>query len=104
TVLRDGKRVVAEREIIERKRAQEIDIMRRAGHLLQRVILEVAAAVQPGVTTGELDKLAKARIVEAGAKPAFLGQYGFPKTMCISVNEEVVHGIPGKRKLEEGDI
>ena len=58
----------------------------------------------PGVTTKELDTIARERIVKAGAKPAFLGYRGYPATLCISVNEEVVHGIPGKRKLKDGDI
>lgn len=89
---------------IELKSRDEIAVMRRAGHLLQRIILEVAEAVQPGITTLELDRLARSRIKEAGARPGFLGQYGFPNTMCISVNEQVVHGIPGKRQLLEGDI
>ena len=67
--------------------------------------LEVLAeAAQPGVTTKEMDRIARERIEKAGAKPAFLGYRGYPATLCISVNEEVVHGIPGPRKLEEGDI
>ncbi len=78
--------------------------MRHAGHLLDRVLKEVVANVQEGVTTLELDKLAHSRIKEAKAKPAFLRLYGFPNTLCISVNEEVVHGIPGKRKLVPGDV
>jgi methionyl aminopeptidase len=58
----------------------------------------------PGVTTRELDRIAHARIVAAGARPAFLGYRGYPATLCASVNEEVVHGIPGPRKLREGDV
>jgi methionyl aminopeptidase len=92
------------RNAIELKSPAELDIMRRAGAILQKVILEVVEAVRPGITTLELDKLAYDRIKQAGGKPAFLGLYGFPKTLCISVNEEVVHGIPGKRELAEGDI
>lgn len=89
---------------IELKSPSEIGIMREAGHMLQRIVLEAAGAAETGVCTSEIDKLAHARIKEAGAKPAFLGLYGFPRTLCISVNEEVVHGIPGPRKLVEGDI
>lgn len=86
------------------KSQQELAIMRRGGHMLQRIIHEVCDAAQEGVTTLELDKLAYHRIREAKAKPAFLGQYGFPNTLCISVNEAVVHGVPTKRKLQSGDI
>ncbi|MBI5154955.1 type I methionyl aminopeptidase, partial [Candidatus Poribacteria bacterium] len=95
---------MTEHHPIELKSAAEIAIIRRAGRTLQRVVLEVVGAVAPGITTRELDKLARARIKEAGAKPAFLGMYGFPNTLCISVNEEVVHGIPGRRELLNGDI
>lgn len=86
------------------KSAREIALMRTSGHLLQRIIREVTEAVQPGVATIELDKIAYRRIKEAKAIPGFLGLYGFPNTLCISINEQVVHGIPGKRKLIEGDI
>ena len=58
----------------------------------------------PGVTTRELDRIARERIEKAGARPAFLGYRGYPATLCVSVNEEVVHGIPGERRLKEGDI
>jgi methionyl aminopeptidase len=64
----------------------------------------LAEAAQPGVSTKELDKLAHDAIVKAGAKPAFLGYRGYPATLCISVNEEIVHGIPGPKKLKDGDI
>ena len=73
-----------------------------------RVVLEtldvLEEAVAPGVTTEELDRIAEAEIRRRGAKPAFLGYRGFPRTLCTSINDEVVHGIPGRRKLEEGDI
>jgi methionyl aminopeptidase len=65
-------------------------------------VLEAAAV--PGVTTKEMDRIAREHIEKAGARPAFLGYRGYPATLCISVNEEVVHGIPGPRKLREGDI
>ena len=73
-----------------------------------RVVLEtldvLAEAVAPGLTTEELDRIAEAEIRRRGAKPAFLGYRGFPRTLCTSINDEVVHGIPGRRKLQEGDI
>jgi len=82
----------------------EIERIRRAGRILHSVLQEVSAAVTPGITTLELDKMARSRIRESKARPAFLGQYGFPATLCVSINEEVVHGIPSKRRLQEGDI
>jgi methionyl aminopeptidase len=73
-----------------------------------RVVLEtldaVEKAIAPGVTTEELDRIAEAEIRRQGARPAFVGYRGYPKTLCTSINEEVVHGIPGKRSLKEGDI
>jgi methionyl aminopeptidase len=73
-----------------------------------RIVLEtldvVQKAVAPGVTTDELDRIAEAEIRRQGARPAFVGYRGYPKTLCTSVNEDVVHGIPGKRKLADGDI
>lgn len=86
------------------KSSAEIAIMRRAGHMLQRIIREVVESVDVGVTTLELDKLAHSRIKEAGAIPAFLGQYDFPNTLCTSLNEQVVHGIPNRQKLRDGDV
>lgn len=86
------------------KSAAEISIMRDAGHMLQRIIREVVEAAVEGTTTLELDRIAHTRIKQAGAIPAFLGLYDFPNTLCISINEQVVHGIPGKRKLVEGDL
>ena len=73
-----------------------------------RIVLEtldaVEKAVAPGVTTEELDRIAEAEIRRQGARPAFIGYRGYPKTLCTSVNDEVVHGIPGKRALKEGDV
>ena len=73
-----------------------------------RVVLEtldvVEKAVAPGVTTDDLDQIAEAEIRKRGARPAFVGYRGYPKTLCTSINEEVVHGIPGRRSLKEGDI
>lgn len=78
--------------------------MKRGGVLLREVMNELINAVRPGVTTAELDRIARTETEKRKAIPAFLGLYGFPGTLCISVNEEVVHGIPGSRALKEGDI
>ncbi len=86
------------------KSPDELAIMRRAGHLLQRIIHEVVDAAEEGVATLELDKIAYSRIREAKAVPGFLGLYDFPNTLCISINEEIVHGVPGRRKLKQGDL
>ena len=79
--------------------------MREAGRLVGEVLTELAAKVAPGVSTAELDELAEKRIPRAGATPAFKGYHGYPATICASINEEVIHGIPsGRRVLQEGDI
>lgn len=79
--------------------------MRRPNQLVAKILAELAAAVKPGVTTEDLDALAEQRAREAGAEPAFKGYRGFPATLCVSVNDEVVHGIPSaKRVLTSGDI
>ena len=78
--------------------------MRGANALVADILAELAAAVQPGVTTGDLDRLAERRVREAGAVPAFKGYRGYPATLCASVNEEVVHGIPSDRRLADGDV
>jgi methionyl aminopeptidase len=82
----------------------ELQKMHRACTIVVDTLRVLAEAAQPGVTTREMDRIARDCIVKAGAKPAFLGYRGYPATLCISVNEEVVHGIPGSRKLKEGDI
>jgi methionyl aminopeptidase len=78
--------------------------MREAGRITARVLREVGDAVAPSVTTGELDELAETIVREEGAKAAFKGYRGFPASICASPNSEVVHGIPGSRRLVEGDI
>lgn len=83
--------------------AAEIEKLARVNALVARVLKELAAAVRPGVTTKELDELAEKRLREAGALPAFKGYHGYPATICASVNEQVVHGIPGLRRLKSGD-
>lgn len=89
---------------VELKTPEQISIMRRSGALLSRVHDMLAAELRPGMTTADLDGLAEAMIRDEGATPNFLGYEGFPATLCISVNEEVVHGIPGSRVIEEGDV
>ncbi len=84
--------------------AAELAIMREAGRVTARALRAVGDAAAPGVTTAELDEIAVETIRAAGARAAFLGYHGFPKTICASLNGEVVHGIPGRRKLSSGDI
>jgi len=84
--------------------AQEIEKLREANQLTAKVLHKTARAAAPGITTNELDRLAEMLIREAGAKPAFKGYRGYPKTICSSIDEEVVHGIPSDRQLEEGQI
>ncbi|MCL2335878.1 MAG: type I methionyl aminopeptidase [Firmicutes bacterium] len=86
------------------KSAQELAYMREAGRIVAGALAAIAGAVQPGVTTAELDGIAEEYILSQGAKPAFKGLYGFPAAICASVNEQVVHGIPGLKKLATGDI
>ncbi len=93
------------RERIELKSSDEIAHIRDAGRIVQDVLQELVRAAAPGVTTAELDRLARSRTRERGAEPAFLGYHGYPASLCISVNEEVVHGIPSaKRVLRDGDV
>ena len=90
--------------MISLKSKREIQIIQEAAEILKKVFLKVKPAVKPGISTEELDRMAESVIRESGGEPAFKGYRGFPKTACISVNEEVVHGIPGKRKLKDGDL
>lgn len=85
--------------------AAELDRLKEAGRLVGEVLTELTAHVVPGVSTGDLDALAEKRIAQAGATPAFKGYHGYPATICTSINDEVIHGIPsGRRVLREGDI
>ena len=87
------------------KSTSEIDIMREAGQIVAEVLTELGAAAQPGVSTWDLDELAEARLREAGGIPTFKGYRGYPASICASVNEQVVHGIPSKDTiLKDGDI
>ena len=86
------------------KDENELAAMRVSGRLAAEVLQALAAAVAPGITTGDLDALARRLIQERGATSAFLGYHGYPGTVCVSVNEEVIHGIPGARRIEAGDL
>lgn len=86
------------------KSPAEIAVMRRAAQIAARALRDVRAAVRPGVTTRELDRIAEDRIRALGAVPSFLGYRGYPASVCISVNDQVVHGIPDRRALREGEI
>jgi methionyl aminopeptidase len=90
--------------MIIRKSQGELDRMRRAGLIVAETLRELRAMVTPGISTRELDAHAEKRIRSAGAYPTFKGYRGFPASICTSVNEEVVHGIPSNRRLREGDI
>jgi methionyl aminopeptidase len=89
---------------VEIKTPEQVRSMRRAGLVVGRTLELLRAAVRPGVTTAELDGLAEDAIRSAGATPSFLGYQGFTSSICASVNDEVVHGIPGPRALVEGDL
>lgn len=92
------------RERVELKTPEQIALMRRSGLLLSQVHDMLAEAIRPGITTGELDAMAEDMIRSAGATPNFKGYMGYPATLCISVNDVVVHGIPGEQVLAEGDV
>ncbi|MFY0688053.1 MAG: type I methionyl aminopeptidase [Cyclobacteriaceae bacterium] len=90
--------------MIHYKSKEEIELMRSSAQIVSRTLGLMAEMVKPGVTPLELDKAAEEYIRDQGAVPGFLGLYDFPATLCISVNEQVVHGIPDNRPLVEGDI
>jgi methionyl aminopeptidase len=92
------------RDRVQYKRPEDIRAMRRAGLVVAAAHEAVRGGLRPGVTTAELDALAADAIAAAGATPSFLGYHGFPATTCLSVNDEVVHGIPGRRELRPGDV
>ncbi len=89
---------------VEIKTPEQVAVMRRAGLVVGRTLELLRHAVQPGMTTRDLDGIAEDAIRTAGATPSFLGYQGFPASICTSVNDEVVHGIPGDRELREGDL
>lgn len=86
------------------KTEEEIQLIRHSSLLVSKTLAEVARYIKPGITTIKLDQIAEEFIHDHGAKPGFKGYRGFPATLCVSVNENVVHGIPDKYELREGDI
>ncbi len=90
--------------MIQYKSSREIEKIRKAGRVVAEVLDLISENVRPGVTTRKLDLLAADFLKKRKARPAFLGYQGFPANICVSVNDEVVHGIPGNRELEEGEI
>lgn len=91
--------------MIQLKNADQIKIMKEAGRITGEALLVARDHVRPGISTYELDRYVREHIEKAGAKPSFLGYGGFPASACISINDEVIHGIPSKKRfLEEGDI
>ncbi|MDH3323058.1 MAG: type I methionyl aminopeptidase [Flavobacteriaceae bacterium] len=86
------------------KTPEEIELIRESALIVSRTLGEIAKAIKPGITSLELDKIAEEHIRDHGAIPGFLGLYDFPNTLCMSPNEQIVHGIPNKTPLKEGDI
>lgn len=102
---RTGPRIQKGRRGVEIKSAREIAIMRQASRIVATVLREIMEMAAPGMTTGDLDRHAETRIREMGAVPSFKGYHGFPASICASINNEVVHGIPSsKRVIREGDL
>jgi len=86
------------------KSEAEIDAMRKAGHIVGHVLDVLRSRIKPGMKTKDLDDIAAAELVKMGAKASFKGYHGFPASLCVSINDEVVHGIPGQRVVKDGDI
>ena len=96
---------IQKRRGVEIKSTREVKIMRQASHIVATVLREVMGMVEPGLTTGDIDAFAEKRIREMGATPSFKGYHGFPASICASINNEVVHGIPSpKRVIRQGDL
>jgi methionyl aminopeptidase len=90
--------------MINIKSAREIEIMRRSGKITSKTLVSLMQAARPGITTGELNRIADESIRSMGGFPTFIGYHGYPSAICTSVNNEVVHGMPGDRVLVEGDL
>ncbi len=90
--------------MVTRKSRQEIEKMRRAGRIVAEVLALVESELKPGVSTGHLDRIAERYIRAQGATPSFKGYHGYPASLCISLDDEVVHGIPGQRVVREGQV
>jgi methionyl aminopeptidase len=86
------------------KTADEIELIRESSLLVGKTLAEVALSIRPGITTKKLDQIAESFIRDHGAEPSFKGYHGYAASLCISINEEVVHGIPGLREIREGDV
>jgi len=86
------------------KTPEQIEIMGQGGQILGQIMRELKDRVQPGIATQELDKLAQELVFKSGAQPAFKGYRGFPAALCISINEQIVHGVPSGRVLKQGDV
>lgn len=86
------------------KTQEEIEIIREGGHILDSILEELIAISKPGIVTAQLNKVAEGLIFKSGSKPSFRGYGGYPATLCVSINETVVHGLPSSRALIEGDI
>jgi len=90
--------------MIPLKSEKDLQVLREGGRILARIMKKIQPHIRPDITTAAIDSLAEELILQENALPAFKGYKGFPATACVSVNEEIVHGIPGERKLKEGDI
>jgi len=90
--------------VIIMKSPDEIRLMAESGRVTARILRELADLIRPGITTAAIDEFVEKTILSEGMIPAFKGYSGYPASACVSVNEQVVHGIPGRRKLKEGDI
>lgn len=86
------------------KSDREIELIRQGGRILAEVLQKLVERIRPGLSTAEIDRFVREEFDRRGVRPSFLGYRGFPAAVCVSVNEEIVHGIPGRRILEEGDI
>ena len=104
-VTQTGPRIQKSRRGVEVKSAREIDTMRQASRIVATVLREIQELAAPGLTTGDLDRHAERRIRDLGAVPSFKGYHGFPASICASINNEVVHGIPSSRRvIQAGDL
>ena len=88
--------------MISIKNKDEINLMAEAGRIVKDTLFLLEENIAPGISTIELDAIAEKYIISQGAEPGFKGLYGYPSTICISIEDEVVHGLPGETKLEEG--
>ena len=98
-----GPRVVIQ-EGMEIKTSRELDRMKQAGKVVAHTLKALRTAIEPGITTADLDFVARSEIARHGAIPSFVGYRGFPAAVCVSINNEIVHGIPGDRVINEGDL